>query len=60
MKLTAPSLWTFLSSLILVALLIASYFGLDLPILTAVAQAYPFQVMAAAWLLLFIGVMFNL
>jgi hypothetical protein len=60
MKLSAPSLWIFLTSTILVILLIlANIFSIDVPILSTLALAHPFKVLSVAWLLLFIGILFN-
>jgi hypothetical protein len=61
MKLSAPSVGIFLLSTVIIGLLIAArYFGVDLPILTAVARSRPFEVTLVAWFLLFLGVAFNL
>jgi hypothetical protein len=61
MKLSAPSFWIFLTSTVMIALIIgARYFGIDVPILAAIARVHPFEATFAAWLLLFIGVAFNL
>jgi hypothetical protein len=60
MKLSAPSLWIFLTSTILVILLIlANIFSIDVPILSTLALSHPFKVLSVAWLLLFIGILFN-
>jgi hypothetical protein len=61
MKLSAPSLWVFLISTIMIGLTIgAHYFGIDVPILATAARVHPVEVALAAWFLLFIGVAFNL
>jgi hypothetical protein len=61
MKLSAPSLGIFLISTVIIGLILAArYFGVYVPILTAVATGHPFEVTLAAWFLLFLGVAFNL
>lgn len=60
MKLSAPSLWIFLTSTVLVVLFIlANFFSLDVPIFSALALSHPLKVLGGAWLLLFIGILFN-
>ncbi len=61
MKLSAPSVGIFLISTLIVGVIVAArYFGVDMPVLTAVANGHPFEVTLAAWFLLFLGVAFNL
>jgi|EndMetStandDraft_5_1072996.scaffolds.fasta_scaffold25373_4 hypothetical protein len=61
MKLSAPSLAIFLTSTVMIGLIIgAKYFGIDVPILATIARVHPVEVALAAWFLLFIGVAFNL
>jgi hypothetical protein len=61
MKLSAPSTGIFLLSTVIVGLLLGgNYFGVHVPVLTAIAVGHPFEVTLAAWFLLFLGVAFNL
>ena len=61
MKLSAPSTAIFLISTIVIAVVVAAqYFGVDIPVLTAIALGHPFEATLLAWFLLFIGVAFNL
>ena len=61
MKLSAPSIGIFLISTLIIGLIVAAnYFGVHVPILTAIATGHPFEVTLAAWFLLFLGVAFNL
>ena len=60
MKLSAPSLWIFLTSTVLVVLFIlATFFSIDVPIFSTLALSHPLKVLGAAWLLLFIGILFD-
>jgi hypothetical protein len=61
MKLSAPSVGIFLMSTLIIGLIVAAkYFGVHVPVLTAIAAGHPFEVSLAAWFLLFLGVAFNL
>jgi hypothetical protein len=61
MKLSAPSLGIFLISTIIIGMILASkFFGVHVPVLTAIATGHPFEVTLGAWFLLFLGVAFNL
>jgi hypothetical protein len=61
MKLSAPSVAIFLASTLIIGVILAgNYFGVYVPVLTAIAVGHPFEVTLAAWFLLFLGVAFNL
>ncbi len=61
MKLSAPSFGIFLISTIIIGMILAAnYFGVHVPVLTAIATGHPFEVTLIAWFLLFLGVAFNL
>lgn len=61
MKLSTPSFSIYLTSTVLVALIIlARYFSIDVPILTPIVAGHPFEVTLVAWAILFSGVSFNL
>ncbi len=61
MRLSSPSFAIYLISTVLVVLIVlARYFGIDIPILTPIVIGRPFEVMLVAWALLFAGVTFNL
>jgi hypothetical protein len=61
MKLSTPSFGIYLTSTVLVALIIlARYFSIDVPILTPIVAGHPFEVTLVAWAILFSGVSFNL
>lgn len=61
MKLSTPSFGIYLSSTVMVALIIlARYFSIDVPILTPIVAGHPFEVTLVAWAILFSGVSFNL
>lgn len=61
MKLSAPSVGIFLISTVIVGIILASnYFGVHVPVLTAIARRHPFEITLIAWFLLFLGVAFNL
>ena len=57
MRLSPPSFIVFLLSLILAALVIlATYFGITVPVLSDLAAGKGFEVLLVAYLLLFFGV----
>lgn len=61
MKLNTPSFGIYLSSTVMVALIVlARYFSIDVPILTPIVAGHPFEVTLVAWAILFAGVSFNL
>ncbi len=61
MKLSAPSFGMFAVSTVLIALIILSrYFAVDVPILTPIVEAHPFEVTLVAWSVMFAAVSFNL
>jgi hypothetical protein len=61
MKLSTPSFAIFaISSLLVILIILAKYFGVDVPILTPVVEGHPFEITLIAWALLFAGVTFNL
>lgn len=61
MKLSTPSFGIFaISSLLVILIILAKYFGVDVPILTPVVEGHPFEITLIAWALLFAGVTFNL
>jgi hypothetical protein len=61
MKLSTPSFGIFaISSLLVILIILAKYFGIDVPILTPVVEGHPFEITLIAWALLFAGVTFNL
>lgn len=60
MRLTAPSFAIFLISVIMVILVIAAkYFGVDIPVLTPIVKKSMFEVLLVAYGLLFAGVVFR-
>lgn len=61
MKLATPSFAIWLISTVLVALVVLStYFGVSVPVLTPIIKGQGFEVVLVAWALLFIGVTFNI
>lgn len=61
MKLSAPSLGMFFVSTILVVLIVLDrYFDVSIPILTVIVEQRPFEVALLAWGVLFASVAFNL
>lgn len=61
MKLSAPSFGMFaISTLLVVAIILARYFAVDVPILTPIVIGHPFEITLVAWAMLFAGVAFNL
>lgn len=61
MKLSTPSFGIFaISSLLVILIVLARYFGIDVPILTPIVVGHPFEITFIAWALLFAGVTFNL
>jgi hypothetical protein len=61
MRLSSPSFGIYLISTLLVVLIVlARYFSVDIPILTPIVAGHPFEVTLFAWTILFAGVSFNL
>ncbi|WP_088343617.1 MULTISPECIES: hypothetical protein [Rhodomicrobium] len=61
MKLSTPSFGIFaISSLLVILIILAKYFAVEVPILTPVVEGHPFEITLIAWALLFAGVTFNL
>ena len=61
MKLSAPSFSIFaISTLLIIGIILGRYFGVDVPILTPIVVANPFEITFVAWAMLFAGVAFNL
>jgi hypothetical protein len=61
MKLSAPSFGMFaISTLLVVLIILARYFNVDVPILTPIVIGHPFEITFIAWAMLFAGVAFNL
>ena len=61
MKLSAPSFGMFaISTLLVVLIVLARYFAVDVPILTPIVISHPFEITLIAWAMLFAGVAFNL
>ncbi len=61
MKLSTPSFGIFaISSLLIILIILAKYFAIEVPLLTAVVEGHPFEITLIAWALLFAGVTFNL
>jgi hypothetical protein len=61
MKLSAPSFGMFaISTLLVVLIILARYFNIDVPILTPIVIGHPFEITLIAWAMLFAGVAFNL
>ena len=61
MKLSAPSFGMFaVSTLLVVLIVLARYFNIDVPILTPIVIGHPFEITLIAWAMLFAGVAFNL
>ncbi len=61
MKLSAPSFGIFaISTLLVVLIILARYFNIDVPILTPIVIGHPFEITLVAWAMLFAGVAFNL
>lgn len=60
MKLSSPSLGIYLVSLILVlVVLVTRYTNLDIPLLSTIVANKWYEVMLLAWIILWIGVTFN-
>jgi hypothetical protein len=61
MKLSAPSFGMFaISTLLVLLIILAKYFNIDVPILTPIVEGHPFEITLIAWAMLFAGVAFNL
>ncbi len=61
MRLSAPSYIIYILSVALIVLLIlARYFGVEIPVLSTIVQRSPFEIALVAWGLLFLGVTFRL
>jgi hypothetical protein len=61
MKLSAPSFGMFfISTLLVVLIILAKYFSVDVPILTPIVEGHPFEITLVAWAMLFSAVAFNL
>lgn len=61
MKLSAPSFGMFaISTLLVVLIVLARYFNVDVPILTPIVIGHPFEITLVAWAMLFSAVAFNL
>jgi hypothetical protein len=61
MKLSAPSFGMFaISTLLVILIILARYFSIDVPILTPIVIGHPFEITLIAWAMLFAGVAFNL
>ncbi len=61
MKLSAPSFGMFaISTLLVVLIILARYFNIDVPILTPIVIGHPFEITLVAWAMLFAAVAFNL
>lgn len=61
MKLSAPSFGMFaISTLLVVLIILARYFNIDVPILTPIVIGHPFEITLIAWAMLFAAVAFNL
>jgi hypothetical protein len=60
MKLSSPSFGIFLVSVVLVGLVVLSrHFGIEIPIVSKIVRPFPYEVTLVAWILLFVGVAFN-
>jgi hypothetical protein len=61
MRLTAPSYIIYILSVaLIVVLILARYFGIEIPVLTKIVQRSPLEIALVAWGLLFLGVTFRL
>jgi hypothetical protein len=61
MKLSAPSFaMFFISTLLVVLIILAKYFAIEVPILTPIVEGRPFEITLVAWAMLFAAVAFNL
>ena len=61
MKLSAPSFGMFaISTLLVLLIILAKYFAIDVPILTPIVVSHPFEITLIAWAMLFAGVAFKL
>lgn len=61
MKLSSPSFGLyFISTVMVVLIILTRYFSIDIPILTPIVAGHPFEVTFVAWAILFSGVSFNL
>jgi hypothetical protein len=60
MKLSSPSFGIFLVSVVLViVVLLSQYTHLNIPLLTSIVRGKAYEVVLLAWILLFVGVAFN-
>lgn len=60
MKLSAPSFGIFLVSVVLVVVvLLSQYTSLNIPLLTSIVKGKAYEVVLLAWILMFVGVAFN-
>jgi hypothetical protein len=61
MKLSAPSFGMFaISTTLVLLILLARYFAVEVPILTPIVESHPFEITLIAWGMLFAAVSFNL
>lgn len=61
MKLSAPSFGLyFVSTLMILLIILSRYFNIDIPILTPIVAQNPFEATVVSWAILFAGVTFNL